>query len=105
MAPRKRIGTSKELSRQPKYEPSGAKDIQREQGIVHSQSRAYQNDSKYSKIDKNSSTFHEKSMTNVLTATKTPKLSSQGVPDVILVLNKEEKKETSKTKKRKNAEK
>ena len=30
-------------------------------------------------------------MTNALTATKTPKLSSQGVPDVILVLNKQEK--------------
>ena len=40
-----------------KYEPSGAKDIQREQGIVHSQSRAYQNDSKYSKINKNHQLF------------------------------------------------
>ena len=30
-------------------------------------------------------------MTNALTATKTPQLSSQGVPDVILVLNKQEK--------------
>ena len=29
-------------------------------------------------------------MTNALTATKTPQLSSQGVPDVILVLNKQE---------------
>ena len=42
-------------------------------------------------------------MTNVLTATKTPKPSSQGIPDVILVLNKEEKKE--KHRKTKNKEK
>jgi hypothetical protein len=91
LAPRKRIGTSKALSRQPKYEPSGAKDIQREQGIVHSQSRAYQNDSKYPKINRIYQFFYEKSMTNALTATKTPQLSSQGVPDVILVLNKQEK--------------
>ena len=39
-------------------------------------------------------------MTNALTATKTPKLSSQGVPDVILVLNKEEKKEKNITNKK-----
>jgi len=44
-------------------------------------------------------------MTNALTATKTPKLSSQGVPDVILVLNKEEKKEKSRTEKKKHKEK
>merc|ERR1712127_655156 len=42
---------TKELSRQPKYEPSGAKDLQREQGIAHSQSRVFQNDSKYSKSE------------------------------------------------------
>ena len=44
-------------------------------------------------------------MTNALTATKTPQLSSQGVPDVILVLNKQEKYEktrTEKTKKKKH---
>ena len=36
-------------------------------------------------------------MTNAQTATKTPKLSSQGVPDVILVLNKQEKYEKNRT--------
>ena len=43
-------------------------------------------------------------MTNALTATKTPQLSSQGVPDVILVLNKQEKYEKTRTeqKKRRN---
>ena len=35
------------------------------------------------------SIFHEKSMTNALIATQTPKLSSQGVPDVILVLKRD----------------
>ena len=44
-------------------------------------------------------------MTNALTATKTPKLSSQGVPDVILVLNKEEIKETNRTTKKRNTNK
>ena len=38
-------------------------------------------------------------MTNALTATKTSKLSSQGVPDVIFVLNKEEKRSRHKQKK------
>ena len=47
-------------------------------------------------------------MTYALTATKTPQLSSQGVPDVILVLNKQEKYEKNRTekqttKKKKNA--
>ena len=49
LAPRWRLGTSKEPPRQPKYEPSGAKDPQREQGVVHSQPRVLQNDTKYSK--------------------------------------------------------
>ena len=40
-------------------------------------------------------------MTNALTATKTPQLSSQGVPDVILVLNKEEKNKSKTNKKEK----
>ena len=40
LAPRRRFGTSKELSRQHKYEPSNAKDFQRAQGIANSQSRA-----------------------------------------------------------------
>ena len=41
-------------------------------------------------------------MTNALTATKTPQLSSQGVPDVILVLNKQEKYEKTRTEQKKN---
>jgi ABC-type Zn2+ transport system substrate-binding protein/surface adhesin len=43
-------------------------------------------------------------MTNALTATKTPQLSSQGVPDVILVLNKQEKYEKKRTEQKKNEE-
>ena len=43
-------------------------------------------------------------MTNALTATKTPQLSSQGVPDVILVLNKQEKYEKTRTEQKKNEE-
>ena len=37
----------------------------------------------------NLSIFHQKSMTNALTATQTHKLSCQGVPDVIIVLKRD----------------
>ena len=45
------MGTSKEPPRQPTYEPSGAKDPPREQGVVHSQPRVFQNDPKDSKSE------------------------------------------------------
>ena len=50
MNPIGRLGTSKEPSRQPKYEPSGAKDHQKEQGVVHSQARVFKDDPNILKV-------------------------------------------------------